>query len=62
MIYVRKHEESVFTPLHLVPPSLLGLARALAEKYPLDETKIVQVYKQCQKGVTVKGTHCLVCL
>lgn len=57
MIYVRKHEESVFTPLHLVPPSLLGLARALAEKYQLDETKIAQVYKQCQKGVTVKGNN-----
>lgn len=55
MIYVRKHDENVFTPLHLVPPSLSGLAHALAEKYQLDETKIAQVYKNCQKGVTVKG-------
>jgi hypothetical protein len=55
MIYVRKHDENVFTPLHLVPPSLTGLMHALAEKYQLDESKIAQVYKQCQKGVTVKG-------
>ncbi|KAI6183011.1 Protein grainyhead [Aphelenchoides bicaudatus] len=54
MIYVRKHDENVFTALHLVPPSLSGLSRALAEKYQLDESKIAQVYKQCQKGVTVK--------
>ncbi|CAK5075519.1 unnamed protein product [Meloidogyne enterolobii] len=55
MIYVRKADEDVFTPLHLVPPSLGGLARAISEKYNLDETKIEAFYKQCQKGgITVK--------
>lgn len=55
MIYVRKADEDVFTPLHLVPPSLSGLARAISEKYNLDESKIEAFYKQCLKGgVTVK--------
>ncbi|KAF7639351.1 Protein grainyhead [Meloidogyne graminicola] len=55
IIYVRKADEDVFTPLHLVPPSLGGLARAISEKYNLDETKIEAFYKQCQKGgITVK--------
>lgn len=54
MIYVRKADEDVFTPLHLVPPSLGGLARAISEKYNLDESKIEAFYKQCQKGITVK--------
>uniref|UniRef100_A0A1I8BNI9 CP2 domain-containing protein n=1 Tax=Meloidogyne hapla TaxID=6305 RepID=A0A1I8BNI9_MELHA len=55
MIYVRKADEDIFTPLHLVPPSLGGLARAISEKYNLDETKIEAFYKHCQKGgITVK--------
>ncbi|KAL3079769.1 hypothetical protein niasHS_014051 [Heterodera schachtii] len=54
MIYVRKQGEEIFTPLHLVPPSLGGLARAVSEKYNLDESKIEAFYKQCQKGLTVK--------
>ncbi|GAB6029865.1 hypothetical protein CHUAL_005573 [Chamberlinius hualienensis] len=28
MLYIRQEEEEVFTPLHLVPPSLVGLASA----------------------------------
>ncbi|KAI6202731.1 Protein grainyhead [Aphelenchoides besseyi] len=54
MIYVRKRDENIFTPLHLVPPSLVGLYHALAEKFNIDENKIAHIYKQCQKGVTVK--------
>uniref|UniRef100_A0A1I7SBY4 CP2 domain-containing protein n=2 Tax=Bursaphelenchus xylophilus TaxID=6326 RepID=A0A1I7SBY4_BURXY len=54
MIYVKKHEEEVYTPLHLAPPTLNGLYNALYQKYNLDETKITQVLKKCLKGVTVK--------
>uniref|UniRef100_A0A183BNC9 CP2 domain-containing protein n=1 Tax=Globodera pallida TaxID=36090 RepID=A0A183BNC9_GLOPA len=54
MIYVRKQGEEIFTPLHLVPPTLGGLARAVSEKYNLDESKIEAFYKQCLKGLTVK--------
>ena len=54
MIYVRKNDEQIFTPLHLVPPSLSGLAHAVAEKFNVDPDKIKGFYKQCIKGVTVK--------
>lgn len=54
MIYVRKNDEQIFTPLHLVPPSLSGLAHAVADKYNIDPDKIKSFYKQCLKGVTVK--------
>lgn len=57
MIYVREdHEnEEIYTPLHLIPPTLQGLAQAISEKYHIDETKISALYKRCFKGgVTVK--------
>lgn len=57
MIYVREdHDnESIYTPLHIIPPTLHGLAQAISEKYPIDETKITAIYKRCLKGgVTVK--------
>uniref|UniRef100_A0AC34RND2 Grh/CP2 DB domain-containing protein n=1 Tax=Panagrolaimus sp. JU765 TaxID=591449 RepID=A0AC34RND2_9BILA len=54
MIYVRKNDEQIFTPLHLVPPSLSGLAHAIADKFNVDPEKIKGFYKQCAKGVTVK--------
>uniref|UniRef100_A0A915EN26 Grh/CP2 DB domain-containing protein n=1 Tax=Ditylenchus dipsaci TaxID=166011 RepID=A0A915EN26_9BILA len=50
MIYVREEEEEIYTPLHLVPPSLVGLSHAIGEKYNLDESKISAFYKQCAKG------------
>lgn len=54
MIYVRKPEEEIYTPLHLTPPSLGGLYHALYQKYSLDENKIAQILKKCYKGITVK--------
>uniref|UniRef100_A0A914VQU6 Grh/CP2 DB domain-containing protein n=1 Tax=Plectus sambesii TaxID=2011161 RepID=A0A914VQU6_9BILA len=54
MLYVRKREEHVFTPLHLVPPSLEGLLNAVVDKFALEREKITGVFKQCRKGVTVK--------
>lgn len=47
MIYVREEDDEIFTPLHLTPPNLLGLSHAICEKYNLDETKIVGIYKRC---------------
>jgi transcription factor CP2-like protein len=50
MLYVRKREEHVFTPLHLVPPSLEGLLNAVVDKFALEREKITGVFKQCRKG------------
>uniref|UniRef100_A0AC34GE43 Uncharacterized protein n=1 Tax=Panagrolaimus sp. ES5 TaxID=591445 RepID=A0AC34GE43_9BILA len=52
MIYVRKNDEQIYTPLHLVPPSLSGLAHAIGEKFNIDSDKIKGFFKQCAKDVT----------
>ena len=54
MIYVRKNDDQIFTPLHLVPPSLNGLAHAISDKFNVEPEKIKGFFKQCAKGVTVK--------
>ncbi|KFD58263.1 hypothetical protein M513_01026 [Trichuris suis] len=50
MLYVRKPEESVFTPMHVIPPSVDGLLKAIQEKYSIDFSRITGLYKQCKKG------------
>ncbi|GMR52290.1 hypothetical protein PMAYCL1PPCAC_22485 [Pristionchus mayeri] len=54
MLYIRKPTDTIFTPLHVVPPTLVGLAQSLCHKYNVDETKVTAIYKRCLKGVTVK--------
>lgn len=56
MIYVRKRQDTdtMFIPLHLVPPSIAGLRNAVSEKFSLQPDKILNCYKQCLKGVTVQ--------
>lgn len=54
MLYVRKRDEAVFTPLHLVPPGIAGLLQAVRDKYGVESDKVSALYKQCRKGVTVK--------
>lgn len=55
MIYVKKPGEPIYTPLHLVPPSLSGLARAVSEKFGIDTSKITELFKRHPKGgVTVR--------
>lgn len=56
MIYVRKKDEEFYTALHLVPPTINGLARAICEKFNLEEPKMYEAYffKQCANGDTVK--------
>ncbi|XP_055337163.1 protein grainyhead-like isoform X2 [Paramacrobiotus metropolitanus] len=54
MLYVRKDSDEVYTALHLVPPTLKGLAQALYLKYGIDPNKISKVYKKNFKGVTVE--------
>lgn len=55
MIYVKKPGEPIYTPLHLVPPSLSGLARAVSEKFGVETSKIVEFLKRHPKtAVTVR--------
>ncbi|VDO96700.1 unnamed protein product [Soboliphyme baturini] len=54
MIYVRKSEDSIFTPLHVIPPSVDGLINAIQLKYNIDVSRITGLYKQCKKGITVQ--------
>ncbi|OQR76627.1 protein grainyhead-like, partial [Tropilaelaps mercedesae] len=50
MIYVRQDKEEIFQPLHIVPPSLTGLTKAIEMKYKVPANKIKNLYKQCKKG------------
>uniref|UniRef100_A0A1I7U904 CP2 domain-containing protein n=1 Tax=Caenorhabditis tropicalis TaxID=1561998 RepID=A0A1I7U904_9PELO len=54
MLYVRKRDEQIYQPLHVVPSSLAGLAIAIANKFGADPEKMSGVYKRCAKGITVK--------
>ncbi|CAI5437492.1 unnamed protein product [Caenorhabditis angaria] len=54
MLYVRKREEQIYQPLHVVPSSLAGLALAIANKFNVEPEKMSGVYKRCAKGITVK--------
>lgn len=54
LIYAKQENEEVFHPLHLVPPSLLGLAMAIQNKYKLEAKNIRHIYKRCRKGITVQ--------
>ncbi|GFS71480.1 protein grainyhead [Nephila pilipes] len=53
LLYVRRSDEDIFHPLHLVPPSLEGLAKALEMKYNINANQMRNFYKKCKKGITV---------
>ncbi|GFY39473.1 protein grainyhead [Trichonephila inaurata madagascariensis] len=53
LLYVRRSDEDIFHPLHLVPPSLEGLAKALESKYNICASMMRNFYKKCKKGITV---------
>ncbi|CAD6186222.1 unnamed protein product [Caenorhabditis auriculariae] len=54
MLYVRKTQEQIYTPLHVIPPTLAGLAQSIAAKFGVEPEKMSVVYKRCAKGITVK--------
>ena len=47
VVYVRQENEEIYTPLHLVPPTVPGLARAIESKYNVSATAIR--YEEYQK-------------
>ncbi|KAH9363656.1 hypothetical protein HPB48_000789 [Haemaphysalis longicornis] len=54
LLYARREKEEYFHPLHLVPPSLAGLAKAIESKYKVEASSIKNIFKRCKKGVTVR--------
>ena len=44
MLYVRKRDEQIYTPLHILPSSLLGLATGVANKFGVDAEKVLINY------------------
>jgi len=54
VVYVRQENEEIFTPLHLVPPTVPGLARAIESKYNVSATAIRYLYRRNKKGITAK--------
>jgi len=54
VVYVRQENEEIFTPLHLVPPTVPGLARAIETKYNVSATAIRYLYRRNRKGITAK--------
>ena len=50
MIYVRKPGEQVFTPVHLVPPTVDGLLDGLCEKFQIEKEKFTGAFRQSLKG------------
>ena len=54
LIYAKQENEEVFHPLHLVPPTLVGLALSIQNKYKLDAKQIRHIYKRNVKGITVQ--------
>ncbi|XP_077337973.1 grainyhead-like protein 3 homolog [Lithobates pipiens] len=53
LLYVRRESEEVFDALMLKTPDLVGLKKAISEKYGLLEESISRVYKKCKRGILV---------
>jgi len=54
VVYVRQENEEIYTPLHLVPPTVPGLARAIESKYNVSATAIRYLYRRNAKGIIAK--------
>ena len=54
VVYVRQENEEIYTPLHLVPPTVPGLARAVESKYNVSASAIRYLYRRNKKGITAK--------
>ncbi|XP_060516360.1 protein grainyhead isoform X2 [Cylas formicarius] len=54
MLYVRQENEEVYTPLHVVPPTTVGLLNAIENKYKICASSINNLYRKNKKGITAK--------
>ena len=58
VVYVRQENEEIYTPLHLVPPTVPGLARAIESKYNVSATAIRSTSRH---GQNLPASHVLSC-
>uniref|UniRef100_A0A336L8S3 CSON006426 protein n=1 Tax=Culicoides sonorensis TaxID=179676 RepID=A0A336L8S3_CULSO len=54
MLYVRQDNEDVYTPLHVVPPTQMGLLNAIENKFKISTSSINNIYRKNKKGITAK--------
>ncbi|CAB4057633.1 TFCP2 [Lepeophtheirus salmonis] len=54
MIYVRQETEDAYTPLHLIPPTVTGLIRAVETKYKINANNIRFLYRKSKGGILAK--------
>jgi len=54
LIYAKQENEEVYTPLHVVPPTVQGLIRAISSKYQIDSVDIRFAFRETARGVVVK--------
>ncbi|XP_018018633.1 protein grainyhead isoform X2 [Hyalella azteca] len=54
MVYVRRPNEGVYTPLHIVPPNTSGLLNALQQMYEIPANSIYSLIKKTVDGIRVR--------
>ena len=54
MIFVRQENEEIFTPLHVVPPTVLGIVRAVSAKYQIDCVDIRYLFRRNARGIVAR--------
>ena len=54
MIFVRQENEEIFTPLHVVPPTVLGIVRAISAKYQIDCVDIRYLFRRNARGIVAR--------
>ncbi|XP_050092496.1 protein grainyhead isoform X2 [Anopheles aquasalis] len=54
MLYVRQDNEDVYTPLHVVPPTTVGLLNAIENKFKISSSRINTIYRKNKKGITAR--------
>ncbi|XP_067631060.1 protein grainyhead isoform X6 [Eurosta solidaginis] len=54
MLFVRQENEDIYTPLHVVPPTTIGLLNAIESKYKISTASINNIYRTNKKGITAK--------
>jgi len=54
MVYVRQETEDVYTPLHLVPPTVPGLISSIENKYKINASNIRYLYRKNKDGIIAK--------
>ncbi|XP_043201391.1 protein grainyhead-like isoform X12 [Amphibalanus amphitrite] len=52
MLYARQEQEEVYTPLHVAPPTTLGLLNAIQSKYKISTSCAHTLCRKNKKGVT----------